>query len=84
MGSYTRGNGVSYPHIRTGGDSRRAKQRLVIVAVTSAPKPLVMGASWLTNNLPVLLTDSSAAQTFQCLIAIYFILLLLPAACKAD
>ncbi len=76
MGSYTSGNGVSYPHIRKGGDSRRAKQRLVIVAVTSAPKPLVMGASWLTNNLPVLLTDSSAGQTSQCLD--------IAAACKAE
>lgn len=45
MGSYTKGNGVSYPHIRSGGDSKLAKHLLVIVAITSAPNPLVMGAS---------------------------------------
>ena len=39
MGSYTSGKGVSIPHTRSGGDSRRRKHRRVRVATISAPKP---------------------------------------------
>jgi hypothetical protein len=44
------------------GASSDRKHRSWIVATTSAPKPLVMGASWLTINLPVLLTDDSTVS----------------------
>ena len=54
--SCANGNGVSYPHTRSTGASSRRKHSSCTAAATSAPKPPVIGASWLTMHRPVLLT----------------------------
>lgn len=63
--SNTQGNGESIPQTRTGGDSNRRKHCFTILAVISAPNPLVIGASWLTRRRPVLLTEFSTILLSQ-------------------
>ena len=60
--SSTHGNGVSNPVTRVGGASSRVKHASATCAHTSAPKPLVSGASCETSRRPVLLTDASTVE----------------------
>lgn len=56
-GSWTSGNGVSYPHTRVIGALRFKKQVYWIFALIYEDKLTVFGASWAMTHLPVFLTD---------------------------